>query len=714
MRPMTFRILLSYSALWPIWNFIWITTVFYMSVAPAWEHFRMVAPAVGLWIIGLTIALVFLFVRVRSLDATLARVDQDSVGDDELRRSAERCLNLPLHGMLLYIGLWIVLTLMIFAIWRLDGMGMQGSLSTFVGGSAGLLATPWTVFGVFSLITGPAVTRFVHAAHERGLEIKAIRMGVGTKMAWMLITFALGFGCWLGGMGYYTGVREIVTEIKGTELQRHKYINSLLPTDATPAEIIDRLRGSDPRVTFFFADHQGRVIISEKGFAVYPEESPRFNQMVRSKMSAETGAYYDHVTERVFAWTPRKNSKLVIGSIAPIESHLGDLRLYWIWLGIFAIAALGTAAVLSYTFAAASLRSVNALNAMIGEVGRESGRIDLMARGNVVSLDEVGVLAMNINRLQEQLTGIVLNIRSVADATAASGTRIADTAESLREGAQDQTASVEEASAGMEEMAATMDGVSNRVREEGAKIQTMTATLENLGESIREVASRAETVLGRSVESLEHAREAENASRESIEGIRLIEKSSGDIMKILQVINEISDRTNLLSLNASIEAARAGDAGRGFAVVAEEISRLADQSTGATKEIEQLVATARASIADGSEKVRRVDELIGNMKQAAEATGDMGRRVQDATSAQLKVSGEITNSIQGLNRAVETVTTAGTEQARASQEMTRSLEQINSVTMRNSEGAEEIARSLAELNEEMKKLTEVVRLFHVE
>src|SRR5512146_2125016 len=123
--------------------------------------------------------------------------------------------------------------------------------------------------------------------------------------------------------------------------------------------------------------------------------------------------------------------------------------------------------------------------------------------------------------------------------------------------------------------------------------------------------------------------------------MRKIEDSSNKIKNIIGVISDIADQTNLLALNASIEAARAGDAGRGFAVVAKEISKLADKSAAATKEIGDLINETGKNVEGGVDMVKIVDAAIKKMREAAEAAAKFGAEMANASNEQQSASKQI-------------------------------------------------------------------------
>jgi len=183
-----------------------------------------------------------------------------------------------------------------------------------------------------------------------------------------------------------------------------------------------------------------------------------------------------------------------------------------------------------------------------------------------------------------------------------------------------------------------------------------------------------------------------------------INASSSRMNGIIQIINDISDRINLLSLNAAIEAARAGNAGRGFAVVADEISKLADATASSIKEIEVLIRTNEEEIIKGSgniqsavvsvtkviDKVSAINEAISSVSSYVSAQVELNASVDDEAAAVKTVSSDIRSSMVGQRKAVE--------------EISGTIAEINDISQNNSQRIEEMtefAKSLTEMIDDM-------------
>ncbi len=194
-------------------------------------------------------------------------------------------------------------------------------------------------------------------------------------------------------------------------------------------------------------------------------------------------------------------------------------------------------------------------------------------------------------------------------------------------------------------------------------------------------------------------KEIASTTRKTSDVISTLGERSKEIGKIVRVIDEIADQTNLLALNAAIEAARAGEQGRGFAVVADEVRKLAERTVKATKEIGDMIKGIRND----------TEEALSAMDEEAKAVDEGMKLVKEAGDS-LK---EIVKKVEDVSRMVEQIATAAEEQSTAADQISGDIETVARITRESSSGADQIARASEEIAGLSNHLKELVQNFKI-
>lgn len=224
---------------------------------------------------------------------------------------------------------------------------------------------------------------------------------------------------------------------------------------------------------------------------------------------------------------------------------------------------------------------VSALNSI------SSGEIN--QKISVLSQDEIGNLAHNFNLFTERLLTILKAVKENSILIANSSNEMSQTTKTYSANAQSQASTIEEITASIEQISERVDEVANHTDIQFNNLNALSGKLKDLSTIIEEMNQIIQKTLGNTKTISVEAMSGEEALRSMNLSMNQIVESSKDMKNIIEIINTISEKINLLALNASIEAARAGTAGKGFAVVALEISRLADQTASSVKDIDNLI-----------------------------------------------------------------------------------------------------------------------------
>ncbi len=298
-------------------------------------------------------------------------------------------------------------------------------------------------------------------------------------------------------------------------------------------------------------------------------------------------------------------------------------------------------------------------------------------------------LAASTGELSISMTGFTDNTREHASAT------------------EEVSAAVEEITAGIEAVAASA-GVQNR------SLSDMSAVIEELGRTLGDVeraVGDTHALINRIAESARSGREALGTMEASMGTIR---RSSGEMGAIVEIINDISDRVNLLSLNAAIEAARAGEHGRGFAVVAGEISKLADQTVASIKSIGELLETNEREIGTGSRKVAEAAASVERIMDSLVPVRESIAGISDLMTRQAAVNRAVTSGAGDVMHISHDIMTAMNEQKNAMDEIAKSVAMITEASQANSLRITEITDFAGNVVERVTHLNERIAAFEGE
>ena len=278
-----------------------------------------------------------------------------------------------------------------------------------------------------------------------------------------------------------------------------------------------------------------------------------------------------------------------------------------------------------------------------------------LSRRAVVTAEVTGAIADSFNAMAEQLSGVIKNVKQ-ATSQVTTTTRKANTSSmQLAKASELQARQVSQSKGAINEMAASIRQVAQNAIRSAAVSKQSTVNAKEGAEAVQNTHKAME--------------EIRKNVQETSRSIKRLGESSQEIGNIVQLINDIADRTSILALNASIQAAMAGDAGRGFAVVAEEVQRLAERSTNATKQIDTLIKNIQGEI---NEAGSSMEESIQRVVEGSTLADNAHQKLQEIET--------VSNQLAEL---IQTISMAATQQAKSSDNITKTMEKMGAVSSKN-------------------------------
>ena len=433
-------------------------------------------------------------------------------------------------------------------------------------------------------------------------------------------------------------------------------------------------------------------------------------QLQDGKKPGTTVVEYDfNGTTKYSAYTILNNENILVLTADESEALAGITTVTGVAVGIIAIVVL-IAIIISFIMGRRLMRPLVKVSTIIEDVA--NGNIEADFSVVKESNDEIGLIIEKMKELTQSLGSIVGKIRNSSDTMSSNSYELNDTSSQTLAANNEISKAVEDVAEGSTGMAASISKINENLLE-------MSNETKDINASVDEIKNQTVAVQDSSKIMNDKIKSMQDSSHKMDEGISAISKrietvntTVDKVSNIVSVIEEISSETNLLSLNASIEAARAGDAGKGFAVVAQEIRVLSDNTNTELENIKQIISslveecrycvqesgTIVEDNAKQKEEIKAVLDEFGSLDEQIQKTAEKADEIEELVTAMIELNDDITKSSNSL-------TDVSAANAAATEEMNANIEELNAMM----NGVSEMA---GHMNDESDGLKEALSFFH--
>ncbi len=474
--------------------------------------------------------------------------------------------------------------------------------------------------------------------------------------------------------GVVSGLKLAGTQTDHMKTKGHS-LSAVLAEATTSSYLSDDLgttTGATERALEFVKDDQDVSIAAVVSVDVATKApSVKFQKRWRVDSKVDTAALAEPLGKGTLEYN--KNGFMVVATLLGQEAQDNSKKVYQmlvlndasisrentkslIMMIVLGLAMVGLGFVASQLLGNAIVKPLETIQTRMRDISEGQG--DLTARLDVDGNDEIAQLSVHFNHFVENIQSIVQQVITISTNIASGSLQM---------------------TAGMSEMASTADAIAHTAENQKSSVRQANDSVGTIANSSKVIYSTVADALNVFDQAQDAAGKGGTAVGAAVSGMQVINQNSKQIGNILNVITEIANQTNLLSLNAAIEAAKAGEHGKGFAVVAEEVRKLAERSAQAAKEITALIQTSSKSIDDGTSMVNTAGAALKSIEEAIRASAERMKTIGGQSQTQSQDSTTVVSAMSSLSSIAEGNAAATEEMAATIRETTRTVNELSNL-----------------------------------